>query len=220
MREIVLDTETTGLSYNKGDRIIEIGCLELFDKIPTGNQLHVYINPQKFICEESIRIHGLTEDFLKNKPLFNDISDQLLDFINKDPIVAHNASFDMGFLNNELNLIGLPVFQNTVIDTLKIARKLYPSSPASLNALCRRFKINITHRELHGALKDADLLAKVYYFLSMQNTSLITEENSFLKIENEHLIEFPDRANMYQLDDKYIVIHNQFLSKINPKKVW
>ena len=163
IREIVLDTETTGLSPDEGHRIIEIGALELINHMPTGKQLHLYIKPERDIDEAAERVHGISNAFLEDKPVFADIAQEFLDFIQDDVMVIHNASFDMGFINAELKRLGhatLP--DNRALDTLMMARRKFPGAQASLDALCRRFNIDNTHRDLHGALIDADLLAEVY----------------------------------------------------------
>ena len=163
MREIVLDTETTGISPRDGHRIVEIGALELMHHLPTGRRLHLYINPERDIDEGAIAVHGITSDFLADKPIFADVAEEFLAFIGSDPLVIHNASFDMAFINAELARIDRPVLEiGQSIDTLAIARKKFPGAQANLDALCRRFEIDNTHRDLHGALLDADLLARVY----------------------------------------------------------
>ncbi|WP_438996569.1 DNA polymerase III subunit epsilon [Candidatus Puniceispirillum sp.] len=163
MREIALDTETTGINPRDGHRIIEIGCLELLHHLPTGNKLHIYINPEREIDEGAVKVHGLTSAFLADKPLFADIVDEFLAFIGGDPMVIHNAPFDMGFLNAELARLNRPVLpMDRAVDTLMMARKKFPGAQANLDALCRRFEIDNGHRDLHGALIDADLLASVY----------------------------------------------------------
>lgn len=163
MREIVLDTETTGLSPRDGDRLVEIGCLELFNHVATGETWHCYINPERDMPAEAEAVHGLTEDFLSDKPLFNDVVEDFLKFIGDDPLVIHNASFDMGFINAELTRAGRPALPDSqAIDTVSMARAKFPGSPASLDALCRRFGIDNSARTLHGALLDAELLAEVY----------------------------------------------------------
>ena len=163
MREIVLDTETTGISPRDGHRIIEIGALELMHHLPTGRSLHLYINPERDIDEGAIAVHGITLDFLADKPVFADVAEEFLAFISSDPLVIHNASFDMAFINAELIRVDRPVLAiNQSIDTLALARKKFPGAQANLDALCRRFEIDNTHRTLHGALLDADLLARVY----------------------------------------------------------
>ena len=163
MREIVLDTETTGISPADGHRIIEIGALELVNHTPTGKQLHIYINPERDIEEGAFAVHGISTEFLQDKPVFSEIADEFLAFVGDDQMVIHNASFDVGFLNAELARLGKPVFaMSQAIDTLAMARKKFPGAQANLNALCRRFDINNDHRDLHGAMIDADLLAEVY----------------------------------------------------------
>ena len=163
MREIVLDTETTGISPSDGHRIIEIGALELMHHLPTGRILHLYINPERDIDEGAIAVHGITSDFLADKPIFADVVEEFLAFIGPDPLVIHNASFDMAFINAELKSVNRPVLgMDRAIDTLLMARKKFPGAQANLDALCRRFEIDNTHRNLHGALLDADLLANVY----------------------------------------------------------
>ncbi|MFY0633508.1 MAG: DNA polymerase III subunit epsilon [Vannielia sp.] len=162
MREIVLDTETTGFDPFSGDRIVEIGAVELVGHMPTGNHYHQYINPQRDMPTEAFEVHGISEEFLKDKPLFAAIAQDFLDFIGDAKLVIHNAAFDMKFLNAELGWVNKPKIPNDrAIDTVAMARKKFPGSPASLDALCRRFGIT-TERELHGALLDSQILADVY----------------------------------------------------------
>ncbi len=162
-REIVLDTETTGFDPDQGDRIVEIGALELINHVPTGRTYHQYINPERDMPESAFRVHGLSQEFLSDKPVFAQIAQDFLDFVQDDPFVIHNAAFDMRFLNWEYTNLGYPAFaQGRAVDTLTIARRRYPGAPASLDALCKRFGIDNTNRELHGALIDSDLLAGVY----------------------------------------------------------
>lgn len=163
MREIVLDTETTGFDPHGGDRIVEIGAVELYNHMPTGEVYHVYINPERLMPQEAYEVHGLGDDFLRDKPVFSKIAQTFVDFIGGDKMVIHNAAFDMKFLNYELGLLGIaemPYAQ--AIDTLEIARKKFPGSPASLDALCRRFGVDNSAREKHGALLDSEILAEVY----------------------------------------------------------
>lgn len=163
MREIVFDTETTGLDPAEGHRIIEIGCLELINHIPTGQRFHQYTNPERDVPAEAQAVHGLTTEFLAGHPVFSAVAENFLKFIGDSPLVAHNAEFDMKFINAELVSAGLAVLSmDRVSDTLMMARKKFPGSPASLDALCRRFEIDNSGRELHGALLDAQLLAEVY----------------------------------------------------------
>ena len=163
MREVVLDTETTGLSPKSGDRIVEIGCVELVNHLPTGECFHEYINPERDMPEQAQAVHGLSEEFLSDKPLFADVSKAFDDFIGSSPLIIHNAEFDLGFLNAERDRLDFePIPMDRAIDTVQMARRKFPGSQASLDALCRRFQIDISDRDVHGALKDAKLLAEVY----------------------------------------------------------
>ena len=162
MREIVIDTETTGLSYRTGDRVIEVGCVELINHVATNNSLQFYCKVDKEISEGAQRITGITNKFLSDKKYFSDHCDELLKFIDNDPLIIHNADFDVGFINNELSLIGKPPIKNPVIDTVALARKTLNTRVANLDYLCRRFKVDLSERNLHGALLDSRLLAEVY----------------------------------------------------------
>ena len=163
MREIVFDTETTGLSPQTGDRIVELGCVELLNHIPTGRHFHVYINPERDVPSEAFRVHGLSTEFLQDKPVFAKIAQEFLDFIGDAKLIAHNATFDMAFINHELSLLGFsPLNLERVIDTLVLARKRHPFGPNSLDALCQRYGIDNSRRTKHGALLDSEILADVY----------------------------------------------------------
>ncbi|MGR3435654.1 MAG: DNA polymerase III subunit epsilon, partial [Shimia sp.] len=163
MREIVLDTETTGFEPAEGDRIVEIGAVELLNHVPTGRTYHQYINPERSMPEGAFQVHGLGDDFLRDKPVFARIADDFLAFVGRDKLVIHNAAFDMKFLNAELGWAGKPLLAaDQAIDTLAIARRRFPGAPASLDALCRRFAIDNAARTLHGALLDSEILAEVY----------------------------------------------------------
>lgn len=163
MREIVLDTETTGLDPKSGDRIVEIGCVELLNHVPTGETYHQYINPERDMPAEAERVHGLSEEFLSGQPVFADIAADFVSFVGDAPLVIHNAAFDMGFINAELTLAGISEMpRDRAIDTVRMARRKFPGAQASLDALCRRFGIDLSERALHGALLDAQLLAAVY----------------------------------------------------------
>lgn len=163
MREVILDTETTGLDPNKGHRITEIGCVELIDHVPTGRVFQVYINPERDVPPEAQAICGLPTEFFFDKPKFNEVVDSFLDFIQDDVLVIHNASFDIKFLNSELERAGKRLLSmDKTIDTLQIARKMFPGSPANLDALCKRFNVDLSKRDKHGALLDCQLLAEVY----------------------------------------------------------
>jgi DNA polymerase-3 subunit epsilon len=187
MREIVLDTETTGFEPSEGDRIVEIGAVELYNHMPTGRTFHEYINPQRAMPQAAFEVHGLGDDFLRDKPLFAQIGPKFLDFIGDAKLVIHNAAFDMKFLNAELGWIKLPLLpMKQAIDTLLIARKKYPGSPASLDALCRRFGIE-TERTLHGALLDSQILAEVYLELiggRQPDFALATESSTSISVSS------------------------------------
>lgn len=166
MREIVLDTETTGFDPTEGHRIVEIGCVEIVNQIPTGNVYHQYINPQRDMPTEAYDVHGLSEEFLSDKPIFTEIVGDFLDFIGDAKLVIHNAEFDMRFINAELEWTGLkPIPMAQSVDTLAMARQKFPGSPASLDALCRRYEVDNSDRTFHGALLDSELLAEVYLHL-------------------------------------------------------
>jgi DNA polymerase-3 subunit epsilon len=163
MREIVLDTETTGLDPENGDRIVEVGCVELFNHVPTGVTLHRYVNPERDMPEGAFAVHGLSSAFLAGYPVFAEFADEFIDFLGDAALVIHNAAFDMRFINAELRRLGRPELpMNRALDTVQLARRKYPGAQVSLDALCRRFEIDNGHRTLHGALLDADLLAAVY----------------------------------------------------------
>ena len=163
MKEIVLDTETTGLSVRDGHRIVEIGCIELDNLVPTKNIFHVYLNPERKVSEKAFEVHGYTDEFLSTKQKFVEVADDFLSFIQDKKIIIHNAEFDIGHLNNELSIIGKAKISNSsIIDTLELARNKFPGSGISLDALCKRFRIDNSKREKHTALIDCDLLAKVY----------------------------------------------------------
>jgi len=162
MREIVVDTETTGLDPGAGHRIVEVACLELVHHVPTGRKFHRYVNPERDIPADAHAVHGLTEEFLARHPPFADIADELLEFIGVDRLIIHNAEFDLAFINAELGRIGRAMLGSPFVDTLAVARGRFPGAPASLDALCRRFAIDLSERELHGAALDCRLLADVY----------------------------------------------------------
>lgn len=177
LREIVLDTETTGLDPFSGHRVVEIGCVELRGHIATGNHFHTYLNPERDMPREAENVHGLSAEFLKDKPLFKTVARAFLEFIGDDPLVIHNAGFDLKFLNWELDQLGLPqLAYERAIDTVLIARKMFPGSPANLDALCKRFNIDTSARTKHGALLDSELLAEVYLELKGgRQASLLTK---------------------------------------------
>ena len=162
IREIVLDTETTGLSHAEGDRLVEIGCVELINHIPSGENFHIYLNPQRSMPEEAFRVHGLSAEFLSDKPLFKDKAAEFRNFIDDSKLIIHNAPFDMGFLNAELVRAGFSTLGNEVLDTVMLARKKHPGARVSLDALCKHYGIDNSRRALHGALLDSEILAEVY----------------------------------------------------------
>ncbi len=166
MREIVLDTETTGRDPANGQRSVEIGAVEMINLVPTSNRFQRYINPERDMPDEARAVHGLTEEFLSTHRTFAEIAGELMEFIGDSPLVIHNAAFDLGFLNAELERLGFPKIANKYIDTVSVARRKYPGAPASLDALCKRFEIDNSSRNFHGALLDAQLLAEVYIELS------------------------------------------------------
>lgn len=180
MRQVVLDTETTGINPQLGHRIIEIGCVELIDRKLTGKHYHVYINPERVVEQEAIDVHGITNEFLMDKPLFADIAEEFYEYIKGSELVIHNAAFDVGFINHEFNLLvnKIPPVEEYcgVLDTLAMAREKHPGAKANLDALCRRYGINNSHRELHGALLDAEILADVYILLSGGQTALLLDK--------------------------------------------
>ena len=178
MRQVVLDTETTGLEYARGDRVIEIGCVELASRALTGRRFHRYLNPERQVEAGALTVHGLTDEFLRDKPKFRDIATQFVEYIRGAELIIHNAPFDVGFLDHELGLIGIPPLAELsagVIDTLKLAKDLHPGRRNSLDALCERYAIDHTRRTLHGALLDAELLAEVYLAMTRGQESLIIE---------------------------------------------
>ncbi|GAA5104397.1 DNA polymerase III subunit epsilon [Bartonella jaculi] len=227
MREIIFDTETTGLDKEK-DRIIEIGCVEMVDRYLTGRRFHVYLNPQGVIIpEEVVAIHGLTNERLKNEKSFSDIADAFLEFINGATMIAHNASFDIGFLNAELGRANKPLISvDNILDTLAMARRKFPMGPNSLDVLCKRFGIDNSHRVLHGALLDAEILADVYIELiggkqgvlgfnnigSVVDTQGINNAFSLVKSRPQAL---PSRLNAQEKS-----MHADFIKKMGEKALW
>src|SRR5574340_394161 len=176
MRQVFLDTETTGLDPAAGDRIVEIGCIEMVNRRTTGRTLHLYLNPERAGGEEAIRIHGLTDEFLADKPRFHEVADELVAFVREAEVVIHNAAFDVGFIDAELRRAGrdpLAAVVGRVVDTLALAREAFPGKANSLDALCRRFEVDNSRRSLHGALLDAGLLAEVYIRLTRGQESLV-----------------------------------------------
>ena len=217
MKEIILDTETTGLSVKDGHRLVEIGCIELENLIPTKNKFHCYLNPERKVSEKALEVHGYTDEFLSSKKKFKEVVQEFLDFISDKRLIIHNAEFDLSHLNNELKIIGKETLKNEIVDTLQLARDKYPGSPSSLDALCKRYRIDNSKRVQHTALIDCDLLSKVYI-------NLIDQKEPTLNFNNETI------DNKYQMDNKVLYFkkiikpsdkeknnHSQYL-KTNLKK--
>ena len=187
MKEIVLDTETTGISVKDGHRIVEIGCIELDNLIPTKNKFHCYLNPQRKVSEQALKIHGYNDEFLSKQKKFSEINDEFLEFIKNKRLIIHNAEFDLAHLNNELQLLGKNKIDNEIVDTLVLARDKFPGSQISLDALCKRFRIDNSKRVTHTALVDCDLLAKIYINLIGQKEPTLNfqETNTQKQKSNE-----------------------------------
>jgi DNA polymerase-3 subunit epsilon len=181
MKEIVLDTETTGISIKDGHRIVEIGCIELENLIPTKNKFHCYLNPERKVSEKALEVHGYTDEFLATQKKFSDIGEQFLEFIKDKRLIIHNADFDLGHLNNELAILGKKKLDNEIVDSLILARDKFPGSPVSLDALCKRYRIDNSNRTQHTALIDCELLAKVYI-------NLIDQKEPKLNFQSEETI--------------------------------
>ena len=177
MKEVVLDTETTGISVKDGHRIVEIGCIELENLVPTKNKFHYYLNPERKVSEKALEVHGYTDEFLAEQKKFYEIGDHFLEFIKDKRLIIHNAEFDLGHLNNELSIIGKKKINNEVVDTLTLARDKFPGSPVSLDALCKRYRVDNSKRTQHTALIDCDLLAKVYINLIDQKEPSLNFQN-------------------------------------------
>ena len=185
MKEIVLDTETTGISTKEGHRIVEIGCIELENLIPTKNKFHCYLNPERKVSEKALEVHGYTDEFLSKQKKFSEIGEQFLEFIKDKRLIIHNADFDLGHLNNELAILGKNKINNEIVDTLILARDKFPGSPVSLDALCKRYRIDNSKRTQHTALIDCDLLAKVYINLIDQKEPTLNFQNEETKLNQK-----------------------------------
>ena len=210
MRQIFLDTETTGLYADQGDRVIEIGCVELFNRKLTGNNLHFYLNPGRDSHEEALRIHGLTTEFLRDKPKFSAVADELLAYVQDAEIIIHNASFDIGFLNAELRLLGKPLFKEhvaSVVDTLVMAKEMFPGKRNNLDALCDRLGVDNSGRTLHGALLDAELLADVYINMTRGQDALLMDAGEEQKA-GVHI----DRVDLRELELPVLSANQQELT--------
>ena len=221
MREVVIDTETTGLSYKNGDRIIEVGCVELINHVATNNFLQFYCKVDKEISESAQKITGITNRFLSDKNNFGDHHQEFLGFISNDPLIIHNADFDVGFINNELSLIGKPYIKNPVIDTVALARKTLNTRVANLDYLCRRFKVDLSERNLHGALLDSRLLAEVYLELKggkqfsmnlSKDNKTKTNQATKKETNNKSIISF-------QVLDDDVALHKKTVGEIK-EAIW
>jgi DNA polymerase-3 subunit epsilon len=186
MKEIVLDTETTGIAIKEGHRIVEIGCIELENLIPTNNKFHCYLNPERKVSEKALEIHGYNDEFLAKQKKFSDIGEQFIEFIKDKRLIIHNADFDLGHLNNELAIFGKKKIDNEIIDTLILARDKFPGSPVSLDALCKRYRVDNSKRTQHTALIDCDLLAKVYINLIDQKEPRLNFQTDETKINQKN----------------------------------
>ncbi len=217
MKEVVLDTETTGISAKDGHRIVEIGCIELENLIPTKNKFHCYLNPERKVSEKALEVHGYTDEFLSKQKKFSEVGEEFLDFIKNKRLIIHNAEFDLGHLNNELSLLGKKKLTNEVIDTLILAREKFPGSPVSLDALCKRYKVDNSKRTNHTALIDCDLLSKVYINLTDQKEPKL----NFLNKDEENLESKVLNVNYYKkvikISSDELLKHKDYLKK-NLKK--
>lgn len=224
-REIVLDTETTGLSPAMGDRLVEIGCVELINHIPSGRHYHVYINPQRTMPEEAFRVHGLSDEFLADKPVFKDVVQEFRDFIGDAQLVIHNASFDIGFLNAELERAGHRPLANPVVDTVMLARDKHPGARVSLDALCKHYGIDNSRRTLHGALLDSEILAEVYLELiggKQVSLALISETRiSGADAIATRTIAAPRPTPLpARLSDSEIAAHETLVASLGADSIW
>jgi DNA polymerase III subunit epsilon len=226
MREIILDTETTGLSPATGDRIVEIGAVELINHIPSGKTYHVYLNPERDMPKEAEAVHGLSAAFLKDKKLFKHISAEFLEFVGEAPLIIHNASFDMGFINAELSFIGLPaIAASQVIDTLQMARRSHPMGPNSLDALCKRYGIDNSKRTKHGALMDAELLADVYLELigGRQTALILQAQSQSRQSENataRNIMRTREQPLPNRLSEEESALHQARIAELGDKALW
>lgn len=224
VREIVFDTETTGFDYAKGDRLVEIGAVELVNHLPTGRTYHQYINPEREVPEDAVKVHGLTYEYLKDFPTFDKVADQWLEFIGDAKLVAHNASFDMNFVNYELKQLSKPEMSwDNCIDTLEIARNMFPGARCSLDALCRRFEIDNSARTFHGALLDAELLSEVYLeLLGGKEPSLLLDGSKEVKksaVIADTAKNFRE-ARTFVVEENLEEAHQQFLEKNVKNPIW
>ena len=219
MKEIVLDTETTGISVKEGHRIVEIGCIELENLIPTKNRFHCYLNPERKVSEKALEVHGYTDDFLASQKKFSDVGEEFLEFIQDKRLIIHNAEFDLGHLNNELSLFGKKKIENEVVDTLTLARDKFPGSPVSLDALCKRYRIDNSKRTQHTALIDCDLLAKVYINLIDQKEPTLDFQNDEVKVNQKNTKSVGYFKKVISPTEEELKKHKEYL-KNNLKRIF
>ena len=218
MKEIVLDTETTGISVQEGHRIVEIGCIELENQIPTKRKFHCYLNPERKVSEKALEVHGYTDDFLVKQKKFKEVSDEFLEFIKDKTLIIHNAEFDLAHLNNELMLLGKTKLSNPIIDTLVLARNKFPGSMVSLDALCKRFRIDNSSRVQHTALIDCDLLSKVYInLIDQKEPTLDLQRTDFVNDATNNVSNVSYFKKVIQPTENEIQKHKEYL-KNNLKK--
>jgi DNA polymerase III subunit epsilon len=225
MREIVFDTETTGLDPYQGHRLLEVGCIELVNRFPTGQTFHRYINPERDVPTEAFNVHGLSLEFLKDKPLFADVAAELAEFIGDAPLIAHNASFDLGFLNAELERAGLPIVaRERLVDTLLLARRKYPGGSNRLDDLCQRFGIDNSRRTKHGALLDAELLAEVYLELIGARQAQLGLVSATLApvtvVQSTRVMRVRPSPLAPRLTEAERTAHRAFVAALGPKAIW
>jgi len=217
MKEVILDTETTGISIKDGHRIVEIGCVELDNLVPTKNNFHCYLNPERKVSEKALEVHGYTDDFLLKQKKFKEVGEQFLNFIKDKRLIIHNAEFDLGHLNNELDILGKDKLNNEVVDTLILARDKFPGSPVSLDALCKRYRIDNSKRIQHTALIDCDLLAKVYVNLIDQKEPTLNFQSQDQEIKNRNDLNVAYYKKIITPTEDEIKKHKEYL-KLSLKK--
>ncbi len=211
MKEVILDTETTGLSVKEGHRIVEIGCVELENFIPTSKKFHCYLNPERKVSQKAFEVHGYSDEFLSKQKKFNDIVDDFLNFIKDKKLIIHNADFDLSHLNNELEILGKEKIKNEIIDTLELAKNKFPGSSISLDALCKKYRIDNSKRKQHSALMDCDLLTKVYINLVDQKEPTLDFKVNNEKKNNEDNIQKTYYKKIIHPSTEEIKLHNEFL---------
>jgi DNA polymerase-3 subunit epsilon len=211
MKEVVLDTETTGISIKEGHRIVEIGCIELENLIPTKNKFHCYLNPERKVSEKALEVHGYTDEFLATQKKFSDVGEQFLEFIKNKRLIIHNADFDLGHLNNELAILGKKKIENQIVDTLILARDKFPGSPVSLDALCKRYRVDNSKRAQHTALIDCDLLAKVYINLIDQKEPTLNFQNEEMETKQKNNTNMDYFKKIIRPTDEELKKHREYL---------